>query len=364
MRNNEEIKNLVDYLKTSENKELTFDEEAIFADYQKEEEGDQSLAIKILSIFGGIFAAGAFLGFIFIGGLYDMEVGLLIFGVSFIAVSIWISKTYDKIFMDTISISFYMIGFILFGISLEKQQVSQNVISIIFIVLSLISLKVVQNYLISFVSVLIINGSVFTLIVSNDAVNLVYLYVSVLTSVLTYVFLKEAKIITTNKIFIRLYNPLRVGLLFSFVSILATLSINTIIGINRAFPTSPYYIWLSSFVIIGAIMYVLFHLFDVFNITKTQDKAAIYIVSALLLLPAVYSPAILGAILVILLSFLVNYRVGLVVGIIAFLVFVSQYYYNLDFTLLTKSILLLSSGVLFLALYLFIHKKLVSNEKI
>ena len=358
MRNNEEIKNLVDYLKTSENKELTFDEEAIFADYQKEEEDDQSLAIKILSIFGGIFAASAFLGFILIGGLYDMEVGLLIFGVSFIAVAIWISKTYDKIFMDTISISFYMIGFILFGISLEKQQVSQNVISIIFIILSLISLKVVQNYLISFVSVLIINGSVFTLIVSNDAVNLVYLYVSVLTSVLTYVFLKEAKIIRIDKTFMRLYNPIRAGMLFSFVSVLAGFSM------YKAFPVFPYYIWLSSFVIIGAIMYVLFHLFDVFNITKTQDKAAIYIVSALLLLPAVYSPAILGAILVILLSFLVNYRVGLVVGVIAFLVFVSQYYYNLDFTLLTKSILLLSSGVLFLALYLFIHKKLVSNEKI
>ena len=44
--------------------------------------------------------------------------------------------------------------------------------------------------------------------------------------------------------------------------------------------------------------------------------------------------------------------------------FISQYYYDLNFTLLTKSILLFSSGVLFLLLYLFTHKNLTQNEKI
>jgi len=95
-----------------------------------------------------------------------------------------------------------------------------------------------------------------------------------------------------------------------------------------------------------------------------QYKSGIYALSILLLLPTVLSPAISGAILIILLSFLVNYKTSLVIGIAAFIYFVSQYYYDLHFTLLTKSILLFSSGILFLGLYLLTHKKLTSNEKI
>jgi uncharacterized membrane protein len=105
-------------------------------------------------------------------------------------------------------------------------------------------------------------------------------------------------------------------------------------------------------------------LFDVLNITKTQHKTVIYIFTVLSLLPTALAPAILGAILIMLLSFSVNYKTGLVVGVIAFIYFVSQYYYDLNFTLLTKSILLFSSGVFFVALYLFTHKKLTTNEKI
>jgi uncharacterized membrane protein len=105
-------------------------------------------------------------------------------------------------------------------------------------------------------------------------------------------------------------------------------------------------------------------LFKVLNINKTQHKVGIYIATVFVLLPTVFSPAISGAILLILLSFYVNYKTGLVLGVAAFLYFISQYYYDLNLTLLTKSILLFSSGVLFIALYLFTHKKLTTNEKV
>lgn len=77
MRNREEIKELLDYFRTQENKELKFDEEAIFTAYEKRDD-HQSLAVKILSVFGGILASLAFLGFLFITGIYDSTSGLLI----------------------------------------------------------------------------------------------------------------------------------------------------------------------------------------------------------------------------------------------------------------------------------------------
>jgi len=221
------------------------------------------------------------------------------------------------------------------------------------------SLSIVRNYILSLVSVLIINGSILTLIVQNRDYDLIHIYVSAMALIITYLFLKEAKIITENKFFSQLYNPVRAGLTISFFAGLSFLGIK-----NGVFPMSPDYIWFSSIVIISAIIYLTSLLFNVLNITKMQHKIVIYIFTVLALLPTALSPAISGAILIILLSFFVNYKTGLVLGITAFVYFISQYYYDLNFTLLTKSILLFSSGIIFIALYLFTHKKLTTDEKI
>lgn len=357
MKDKDDIKELLDYFQNTEDRPLQFDEEAIVSAYQKDN-GNQSLPIKILSVFGGILASLAFLGFLFIAGLYNSDIGLLVFGGFFIAGSIWINKEYDKIIIDTVSVSSFIIGFILLGFGCGQLKINKNIISIIFIIIAFGSLGIVQNYILSFVSVLIINGSILTLIISNKGYDFIHIYVSVLALTMTYFFLKEATIITTNKPLSKLYNPLRIGLIFSFLSGLVFL------GKRGILPVSPDYIWLSSVIIISVIVYLISVLFDVLNITEKRHKIGIYVFSVLALLPTALSPAISGAILIILLSFLINYKTGLVLGIISFIYFISQYYYDLNFTLLTKSILLFSTGVLFIALYLFTYKKLTANEKV
>ena len=357
MKNKDDIKELLDYFQNTEDKPLQFDEEAIVLAYQKDN-GTQSLPIKILSVFGGLLASLAFLGFLFIAGLYNSDVGLLVFGGVFIIGSIWINKEYDKIIIDTVSVSSFIIGFILLGFGCGQLKISENIVSIIFIIIAFGSLSIVHNYILSFVSILIINGSILTLIISNKDYDFIHIYVSVLALTITYFFLKEATIITTNKALSKLYNPVRTGLIFSFLSGLVFL------GKKGILPVSPDYIWLSSVVVILVIIYLISVLFDVLNITKTGHKIGIYIFTVLALLPSALSPAISGAILIILLSFLINYKTGLVLGIISFIYFISQYYYDLNFTLLTKSILLFSTGVLFIALYLFTYKKLTANEKV
>lgn len=357
MKNKDNIKELLDYFQNKEDKPLQFDEKAIVSVYRKDN-GHQSLSIKILSVFGGILASLAFLGFLFIVGLYNSDIGLLVFGGIFIAGSIWINKEYDKIIIDTVSVSSFIIGFILIGIGFGQFKIDKNGISIIFIIIAFSALGIVQNYILSFVSVLIINGSILTLIISNKGYDFIHIYVSVLALTMTYFFLKEATIITTHKVLSKLYNPVRIGLVFSFLSGLVFL------GIKGILPVSPDYICLSSIVIISVIVYLVSKLFDVLNITETQHKVSIYIFTVIALLPTALSPAISGAILIILLSFWVNYKTGFVLGILSFLYFIAQYYYDLSFTLLTKSILLFSTGILFIALYLFTYKKLTANEKV
>jgi hypothetical protein len=357
MRNKEDIIELLEYFQSTDENLLKFDEDAIVSAYQKNND-NQSLSIKILSIFGGILASLAFLGFLFIAGLYNSDIGLLVFGGLFIAGSIWINKEYDKIIIDTVSVSSFIIGFILIGFGLGQLNVNEDIISIVFIIIAFSSLSIVQNYILSFVSVLIINGSFLTLIISNNTYNFIHFYVSVIALITVFLFVNEAKILTTNKAFSKLYNPIRIGLVFSLLSGLVFL------GKRGILPVSTDYIWISSIIIISLIIYLISKLFNLFDITESKHKIIIYIFTILTLLPTALSPAISGAILVILLSFMVNYKTGLAIGIISFIYFISQYYYDLNFTLLTKSILLFSSGILFIGLYLFTHKKLTSNEKV
>ncbi|HMR82598.1 MAG TPA: DUF4401 domain-containing protein [Niabella sp.] len=357
MRNRDNIQHLLEHLQTTEEKELQFNKEAIIAAYQKSRY-HQSLTIKILSVLGGILASLAFLGFLFIAGLYNSSTGQLILGTICIAGAIGINRKYDKILMDTLSVSFFIIGFILLGFGLGKLQMTGSTISIAFILIAIFTLCVVQNYMLSFVSVLIMNGSILTLIILNKAYDLIHIYVAAFALFITYLFLKEARIITAGKALSRLYDPVKTGVILSFLAGLICL------GKRGILPVSPDYIWLSSVIIIATIIYWEFTLFRLLNTTKSSQKIIICIFTALTLLPTVLSPAIPGALLIILLSFLVNYKTGLVLGIMAFIYFISQYYYDLNFTLLTKSLLLFSSGIFFTALYLFTHKKLAANEKI
>ena len=74
----------LDNIRLSEGVHFECDEKAILEEYNRQGENKSNLAIKVLSIFGGFLATLAFLGFLAIAGLYNSEVGLLIFGIGFI----------------------------------------------------------------------------------------------------------------------------------------------------------------------------------------------------------------------------------------------------------------------------------------
>jgi len=99
-----EIKSILGHLQSCQEKEVIFDQKAITAAYEQER-GRQSLAVKILSVFGGSMASLTFLGFLFIAGIYNSGSSLLFFGGVLIAGSIWLGKEYHKILFHTMSVS-------------------------------------------------------------------------------------------------------------------------------------------------------------------------------------------------------------------------------------------------------------------
>ncbi|PHQ30411.1 DUF4401 domain-containing protein [Leeuwenhoekiella nanhaiensis] len=354
MKTREDIKLVIDYFKSNPNESISFDENEIESAYIKED--NQPLAVKILSVFGSILANLAFFAFLVLTGIFDIEIMLFVFGVIGICLSIYISRLPGKFLYDTLSASVYLSGYVLIGIAINTTSLPDNIINFIFIFSSLTCIALKPNYILTFISILLLNSSLLALLFQNNLTDLLHLYVSILTFLNVYFFLKEAQIITYCKGFSKLYNPLRIGFLFSLLIGLFLLGVKGILSL------SPNYIWLSSLVSTVSIMYLVSKILRILNVTQVKHKWFIYSIVLVLLIATALSPAISGALLITLLGHLVNYKTGFVIGIIAFIYFVGQYYYDLNFNLLTKSILMFSAGILFLLFYVLTRKNLSGYE--
>jgi hypothetical protein len=316
----------------------------------------QSLPIKIISIIGGILSSCAFVGFLAIAGLYDSALAQLIFGIGFIAGAIWLDKQYNSILLDTISISLFLIGGILIGIGLNEFGVSETLTYLIFIAIAAISLYLTQNQVLALVAMLSIHASIIAILFSNNLYEILLGYTPLLAATCYFVYTHHSWFVQQGGKLAQLYPAIRTASTLSFLSELYLL------GIRMTTPISPQLFWIASVGTIGTILYQVNGLYKQFNPEETNPPIAHLLLITLLLLPTLFAPAISGAILVVLLSFQFGYKTGFVLGILSGIYFISQYYYDLSFTLLTKSILLLISGALFLVLYFFLHKKMSPNE--
>jgi hypothetical protein len=360
MNKESNLKEVLEVVQLSQGDGFKFDEIAIDKENQTIQANKSNLAIKALTVLGGLFAAQLFLAFIIMAAINN-STGLITFGIVLVLGAIWLNRAYDKLIIDTLSISAYIAGILLLSFGLGKLNVDKNTISIVLIIIAIISTGISQNYFLSFISVLILNGSLLFLIMNNKAYNIIHLYNALITLGLAYWFLNEAKLIIKNKRVSKLYDPVRTGLVFSLIFGLGFVGIK---GVRDSLNIPSDYIWASSIITISITIYLISIILGIINVKEIRGKIIIYFASVLFLLLSAYSPAISGSLIIILLSFLVNYKTGFTVGIISLVYFVSQYYYDLNFTLLTKSIILFVSGIIFLLFYLSTFKKLGTNEKV
>lgn len=352
------IKEHIASLQQSEGDHFQVNEQAIIQAYQKEEENKSGIAIKVLAIFGGFLASLAFIGFLFITGVLQSGGALIIFGILLLGTAIGISKTYDKTLHTTASVAMYLIGVLLINLGCADYNTGINIIAFIALGIGLLTLIINQTLIISFVSVIISSIALLVLILSNEAHSLIHLYIVGMTVIFTYIMLFEAQMITSGIKVSKLYVPIRIGVLFAVLFGLIAIGKK---GLTDA-PLET--MWFSAVPLFLIVLYVVHHIVQQLDIKDQKKKTTIYIMSSLILLATIFAPSILGALLIILLCFLVRYTSGVAIGVISLIYFISQYYYDLTFTLLTKSIILFVSGILFLTFYLFIRKKNNDHEKI
>jgi len=357
MNNEKQHIPFVNHIMVSEKENFQYNEQDIIEEYKQTEANKSTLAIKLLSIFGGFLGMCTFIGFLAIARLFENELVVAILGIVLIFGSLVLNKIYNKLIIDTVTVSSFFIGFVMFGVGLQMQDFDKNATAISVLVVGLLSFAFTRSNILSFLSILIVSGSILTLIIMNDLFDFIHLYMIGFSFLLAYVMLNEAHLISTSKVISKLYNSLRIGLIFALLFGLGSIAKKGMLSISYDF------IWVSSIAFIAIILYLVYKIIEVLEITKTSTKTITYVLSIIVLLSVALSPSILGAITIILLCYYVNYKLGFAIGIIALTYFIGQYYYDINFTLLTKSMILFFSGVAFLVLYLFTSKNL-SDEKI
>ena len=345
MKNQSEIQELLNEVQQAEGESFVAQTDNLIAEYLAKNAEKATLAIKVLSIFGGFLGTSTFIAFLMLAGLYNSEIGMLILGIVLLVGSVVVNRTYNKLILDTSSIASYIAGLFLLAFGLGSMEVSENVVAIICIFIALTTMFITQAYMLTFVSVLVINAAFLFLIADTEIYALINCYVALLTGLLTLFITQEANLITFSARLNKLYEPTKIALILVLL-----LSVGTI-SKKGLFNNEIELLWLPSVVSIGCILYVVSLIIKRLDINSVAYRLLILVGSVLILLPTVLAPAIACAMLVLLLCFLANYKTGFAISIIAFLYFIGQYYYDLSLTLLTKSIILMVSGVLFLVFY-------------
>lgn len=323
-----------------------------------DERNQQSLTIKVLSVIGGILATLGFVLFLNLSHLDRSATAMFILSFIFFVASIWMNNRYDKVILDTISVCFYLLAYGMFAMGFFAIHGDADLNFLFFIGFAIISFFISRSYILTFLNVLIVFGSMIAYFEDLHWDNLIHFLFLVIAALCTYFSFQEGKLMKSKLFGGKRFLAIRSGLTFAYMICLFLMNLWSQ---GEGF-------WISNLIcsagIILLLMWLIHCLLTRFKCDELGKKIFIYLTVFISLGFTYMAPAISGSLLILLLSFKVYYRTGIALGIIGFVYFVGQYYYDLDLSLLHKSIAMMVSGSIFILLYLLIFKKSNHHEKV
>lgn len=320
-----------------------------------------SLAIRILTVAGGIFGSIAFAVALFISGITESAGSLWALCLLSLGGAIWLNFRSGQIIYDTFTICLFLLGlvFLSAALTVTNDAISERSLLHGVALTSALVGMLARRPVMIFTAFLIINASLFTLMALQENMFLLPWHLSILSVLLTFICLYEARLIVTSRLLLRWLRPLRAGLVFSLTGGLLLYAYR-----GWIYMPAPAFVPVLFLTLMTCICWVLFRLFPILNIHKPRQRLLLTSLFLLLLSPAYLYPALAGAFLILLLGFRNNYRLGFAVGVLFFIYALSRFYYDLHTTLLVKSLFLMGSGVLFLILYFSTQKKLRDEKTV
>ena len=357
MDNHMEHNDFKERVKLSEGEDFIFDEKEALVALTVFKANPSPLFVKILSIAGGLLSASLFTLFLALANVLDSEVPSTLFGGIFILGAIWANRYLINVLLDTMNISLYTMGYILLAVGMLGLDINENSVATIIMIVALGSFYFIRNKVLAFVTILFLNGSILFMVLHSDSWRSLQVFVMFLLMALYLLYMEEALIIQSTKKWLNLYRPVCSGFILSFLTGLFLLVHTEISEIE------PENLWLSSLFNIGLILLVVHRVSMSYGKLPAGRRFFIYIVSFIALLPLVLAPGISGCLFLLIISYYNSHKTGFVLGTLALLYFIIQYYYDLSFTLLEKSAILFVSGIFCLIIFYFVNKTFYRDGK-
>jgi hypothetical protein len=331
--------------------------------------------LRILTLIGALIASGFFFLFLAISGILD-EDGFLILGLVFVAAAYGLlvaakkSNPILQVFFITCSFTILAVGKILFVIGFVEMfddLFSTRSRGVIWAATLGVGLATVLTYkLFPFVLDRFISSCSFLGFFIGAVIALPDLDSSVMPVVATWImnFFFLAYMICAGFLLLhekvkKLYDPVAYALICTLLGLAVMQS--GLMSDPKLEPVLGFEIWLPNFIAGFGLLYLLSHAVGGFK--KQMDSQAIVIAAGVILLAFFTNAGILLSILLMVFGRMNHRPLVSLIGWISLTGFLIYYYYQLDFTLETKSYVLLGSGGLLLGIRLILNALVTRKEQ-
>jgi hypothetical protein len=291
------------------------------------------IIIRILSIFGGF--VGAILLAVSLNLIFQFSTAShFVLGILFFIGGLYINKKVETLFLDTMGLALIFIGLFMFGYSFLDWFDSDILLSIIYFILGLFILYFLDGIVMAFAGIGLMLGTFAYLCFENSTSFGPILFTGLLTISL-YIFIeKEYRALSQYRQHIHKYSAVLVCMILAmFVSIY----------VSRYMEVDYW--------VLGIVPYMCLLLFIQNRLTNNPLANQYFYMASIILLPLVGAPGIIASIFVLVMSYHIQHKLAIGLGILSLIFFIGDFYFNLQFSLLIKSLLLMASGAMLLGMF-------------
>lgn len=300
------------------------------------------IGVKILTFIGAFFASFLFLLFLFGVQLINNVSAILIGALLVIFSGIYAHRRFKDPILEPFIISTSFLGQILLAIGLSNAE-SIKILCSIGIFMELILYLFFKNQIQKVVSVILIFLCGIALVWNTQYMALIQLLLGTVCFLIFILFYFEHEIARLRHDEFSFFLPTLLGLVFALLAII-------IICMNhKSFGIPIKHWWISSLLIFFCLDFVMWDSFK--TITKWPLRTGLITLTGLILFPTFNTPGVIAGIFLLFAGFRFRHTILGVLGVAFFLIFIVAYYYSMQVTLLTKSYIMLSTGILLFFVY-------------
>jgi hypothetical protein len=312
------------------------------------------ILLQVLMFIGALLAACFFILFLGLIGFLESELSMLVLGVFFATIALFLPYlSQQKTAIEPLGMALLIAGASLF-VAGCSDLLSNKYLLFLYLVLalSLFVAVVSASHLQKTAAILCTNLSLVLLIYEGGQLFLMNLLILFNATTLCYMVLQEPTLLAKKTSLTKWMITLMNGFSFALLGHLCVFVNSPLVQEGSRYLDSSY-AWVSSLGLTVLVLWVLHRILSKINANK--HRTALLIATGVALLFLLKAPGIIAGLLLLLLGYYGFYLyVGQ--GIMALFSFSVLFYYNLNTTLLVKSLLMVLAGLLFLAIGIYIKK--------